>query len=272
MAARIRRVAKPVAALVAALLGIAAAHGASRSPIAPTLYVTYSLNCTFTITDDAGKPVTSIAPGGYAVEVTTPSDFAGVDLAGITDFTACKGSVQFQLTGPGVSLQTTLDDGDSDYALLGATFQKSATFVAQDDNQPSVARVVFTTLATGTPVAPSSSSYTTTTATPGSGPAAATAKTAAPRGTLLGTLTAAGKVTLTSKGRRVTSLRSGRYTIKVTDRSAGRGFVLQQAHGAARSVSGVGYVGTRSVTIDLKAGRWLFYAAPDGKKASFTVT
>ena len=39
----------------------------------PTLYVNYNMNCTFGITDDSGKAVTSIAPGTYQVQITTPS-------------------------------------------------------------------------------------------------------------------------------------------------------------------------------------------------------
>ena len=111
----------------------------------PTLYVNYSQNCTFTMTDDAGNAVGAIAPGTYQVEVQTPGDFGAVDLNGITDMTACRGFVQFQLTGPGVSIQTTLDDGDSDFALATGVFRPNATYTAADENQPSVARVVFTT-------------------------------------------------------------------------------------------------------------------------------
>ena len=116
-----------------------------RRDTLPTLYVNYSQNCTFTLTDDAGNAVGAIAPGTYQVEVQTPGDFGAVDLNGITDMTACRGFVQFQLTGPGVSIQTTLDDGDSDFALATGVFRPNATYTAVDENQPSVARVVFTT-------------------------------------------------------------------------------------------------------------------------------
>ena len=45
------------------------------APALPTLYVNYTMNCTFSIVDDAGRPVTTIAPGSYQVEVTTPIMF-----------------------------------------------------------------------------------------------------------------------------------------------------------------------------------------------------
>jgi hypothetical protein len=111
----------------------------------PTLYVTYAMNCTFAITDDAGHPVTSLAPGTYQVEVNTPVVFGGV--SGGPPMTGCNGFVQFQLTGPGVNLSTTLDDGDSAEQLLVANFQPSSTYTAQDNNQPSVAVSTLTTLA-----------------------------------------------------------------------------------------------------------------------------
>ena len=95
----------------------------------PTLYVDYTMNCTFSIVDDSGKPVTSIAPGTYQVDVSTPIMFKlavpggpGVDRRPrtSTDFTGCKGWVQFQLSGPGVSLFTTLDVGCGSSIVLPA--------------------------------------------------------------------------------------------------------------------------------------------------------
>src|SRR6059058_1475882 len=106
-----------VAAAVLAALGNAGTR-AGGAPALPTLYVQYTMNCTFAIFDDAGKPVTSIPPGSYQLEVSTPIMFKLVRPGGVTvdniapnDFTGCKGWVQFQLSGPGVNLFTTLDSG-----------------------------------------------------------------------------------------------------------------------------------------------------------------
>src|SRR4051812_48349900 len=93
-----------VALSVGAMLAAPGSIGATL----PTLYVKYAINCTFTITNDNGGSVTSIAPGTYQVDVTSPLDFATIDMTGITDFTACRGFARFQLTGPGVSLATTI--------------------------------------------------------------------------------------------------------------------------------------------------------------------
>src|SRR4051812_34834386 len=135
------------------VLTLAAAIAAPLGPHAavnPSLYFKYALNCTFTVTDDNGKAVSSILPGTYSVVVTSPEAFAGVDLSGKSDLTACKGSVKFQLSGPGVSIATTLDDGDGEFDLEPAIFRASSTYTAVDNNQPSLARVSFTTQAGGT--------------------------------------------------------------------------------------------------------------------------
>src|SRR6266481_2051023 len=109
MTGRVRRVSTLAAVLAAALAtaaflaptGVAGSRD-SGQPALPTLYVNYNLNCTFKIVDDSGKPVNSIPPGTYQVEVTTPLMFKlvvpgrpGVDPITPNYFTGCKGWVQF---------------------------------------------------------------------------------------------------------------------------------------------------------------------------------
>src|SRR5262249_20389801 len=89
--------------LMAVLAGTAAiaSDAGARASVLPTLYVNYTMNCTFSISDDSGRTIGSIAPGEYQVLVLTPMVFADVDLSGkpANDMTACKSFVQFQLTG-----------------------------------------------------------------------------------------------------------------------------------------------------------------------------
>ena len=246
----------------------------------PSLYVNYSLNCTFRITDDSGKPLTSIAPGSYQLQIMTPQVFAEVDLSGIFDMTACKSFVQFQLTGPGVNISTTLQDGDEDYGEFTVTFQPSGTYVAVDNNQPSLARVSFTTLSSGTPITPTSpvtggsgGAGTTSGGTGGGKSAIGTSIGTDPlRGTLIGLVSAAGKLSLTDRGKAVASLESGRYTVTVTDESAKGGFNLQQSKKNASAVTGIAFVGKKTVTLDFKPGQWLFYPTVVGTKSYFIVT
>jgi hypothetical protein len=79
-----------IAAAVAFAVVSAGPGGASRAAF-PTMYVNYTMQCTFTITDDSGKPITTIPPGTWQVAVSTPGSFGGVDLSGRNDMTACGG-------------------------------------------------------------------------------------------------------------------------------------------------------------------------------------
>ena len=97
--------------------------------------------------------MSSIAPGGYQV-VNTGGSISGAVSRRRRPTTNCHGFVQFQLTGPGVSITTTLDDGDSTDALMTATFKASSGYTMVDNNLPALTKFVFTTTATGTPLAP----------------------------------------------------------------------------------------------------------------------
>jgi hypothetical protein len=91
------------------------------------------------------------------------------------------------------------------------------------------------------------------------------------RGTLLGAVSAAGKLTLTDKGKGVASLKSGRYTVTVTDRSTKGGFTLQEIKKVASTLTGVAFTGTKTVTLDFKPGQWFFYPTFIGTKSYFIV-
>src|SRR3954453_13247090 len=78
MAARVRRALTLTAALLAAAVLVPVSSAGRRdngAPALPTLYVVYTLNCTFSIVDDRGKPGTSIAPGSHQIEASTPITF-----------------------------------------------------------------------------------------------------------------------------------------------------------------------------------------------------
>ena len=231
------------------------------------------MNCTFTITNDSKQAISTIAPGSYQIDITTPQPFAEVDLSGSTDMTACKSFVQFQITGPGVNLFTNLGDGDSAFALLQATFQPGATYTAIDNNQPSVAKLVFATSATGTAASPAAP-YTNSTS--GKGTASTDIVGSALKGNgLLGSLDAivyaSGKLTLGHNGKAVTSLKSGNWTFSLDDESHKAGFVLQVLHGKPQMLTTAGYICSKDVNVTLKPGRWTFYRA-GGAKTTFFVT
>jgi hypothetical protein len=281
MARNARRLTALTAAVVFAAVLVAAGSSATKDAGLPTLYVAYTMNCTFSITNDAGNAITQIPPGTYQVQITTPVVFADVDLTdSVGTMTACQSFVQFQITGPGVNLATTLQSGDEDYGLIDATFLPGSTYTAVDNNQPSVARLVFTTASSGSPVIPTNPASgggtgqgTSQSDLVGSKSSSTTTKTpVVSRGTLLATVSAAGKLSLTFGGKPVSTLKSGRYTISVTDRSKKNGFIVQESGNTPDTVSTGAFTGKRSVTVSLVKGQWFFYPSFLGTKDYFLVS
>ena len=274
--------ARPLSTLAAALVCAAVLSGTSGARTSasanPQLNVAYTMNCTFTITNAAnGQVVTSIAPGSYQIEVTTPIVFAEVDLSGDlgnpNDMTACRSFVQFQLTGPGVNLSTDLQEGDENAGFLQATFQPSSTYTAVDNNQPGVAHVTFSTTAGGTPLASANPEGKGLGASAGS--QSQDIVGSAIQDKLLGSLDAivyaSGKLSLSHNGNVVKTLKAGKWTFSVDDESNKAGFDVQLLHGKTQAITGAGYTGSHDVTLTLKPGRWFFFRA-GGKKTTFFVT
>jgi hypothetical protein len=279
MAVRARRFSILIAALAMAAVLVPVGNAAMRTagqPALPTLYVEYTMNCTFSVVDDNLKPVTAIAPGTYQIEVETPTMFklvrpggVGVDNIADSDYTGCKGWVQFQMTGPGVNLFTTLDSGcDAFLVLPPQTFKPSSTYTLQDLNQPAVTRTAITVLATGTPPVPKSP-YS---ATSGKGTLqqdliGSQAAQTALKGTLAGSLSPAGKPTLTSKGKAVSIIKAGRYRFAINDQDPKASFTLQAVDGKPTDITASAFVGKHSRYVTLKAGRWMYFS--DAKKAFY---
>ncbi|HZO98598.1 MAG TPA: hypothetical protein VFB42_14650 [Gaiellaceae bacterium] len=283
MAARSRRSPTVAATLASALALVPAAAARPLDdpghPTFPTLYVVYAMNCTFSIVDDAGRKVSSIAPGTYQIEVSTPIMFKlvvpggpGVDHLADNDFTGCRGWVQFQLTGPGVNLFTTLDSGcDAFYLLPATTFQPGATYTAQDLNQPALTRTAITTLTSGAPPVPVSPYGPTSGKGQLSTDIVGSAIGDEVRATLSGTLSAKGKATLTSRGKPVSILKAGRYKFSVKDASAKRGFTIQALDGKPIRITEDAFVGRHARTVKLTPGRWT-YSSGAGVAVNFLVT
>ena len=82
----------------------------------------------------------------------------------------------------------------------------------------------------------------------------------------------AGTLSLSLNGKPVTTLKSGRYTFAVTDHSQKGGFIVQRIRSDATTVTGVGFVGKRTLTLALRAGQWFCYPTFVGKKTYFIVT
>jgi hypothetical protein len=66
-------------------------------------------------------------------------------------------------------------------------------------------------------------------------------------------------VTLTQSGKAVKTLKHGTYTIVIHDKSSIHGWSLDGPHGFAKDIAKIPSVGTKTVTLTLKAGTYKFY-------------
>jgi hypothetical protein len=250
-----------IAALVAAL---ALALGQDARAAYPTLYANYATNCTFSFVGDSGAAVSSLAPGAYQLVVSTPFSF-GNGLA------SCE-FVQFHLTGPGVDFDTDLGGGDLEVEQHTVSLQPGATYTVQDDGRPAQTRRTFTVNTSGTATGPtvpnsSTSSSTKTPATSNDQVGSAIVF----RGTLAAVVSRDGKLTLAKSAKSVSSIKSGRYTIKIVDGSGKAGFVLKSLRGSPTTISTVKNTGARTISLRLTPGQWYFFT-PGGTRHPFIVT
>jgi hypothetical protein len=262
-----------LAVLAASIVGVT--RGSAAMTALPSLYVTYNIQCHFTMSLDGGAAVASgsaIPYGDYQLVISTPVPFAG-GLGGC-DF------INFNLTGPGVNYSTQLGEGDETADISNHTFVAGSSYTATDNTVAPGTAITFST--SSTPVtaspsvsSPSSSSTSHPKATTGSPFKQTTStpkrKPIVNRGTLDGTVSAGGKLSLTFDGKPVTEITAGRYKIQVVDKSHKEGFTIQQVTQLPTTVTGISFVGKRSATIVLSAGQSLYYPAFAGKKSYFFV-
>jgi hypothetical protein len=67
------------------------------------------------------------------------------------------------------------------------------------------------------------------------------------------------KITLTKGGKKVTSLKAGSYKFVIHDKASIHAFNLDGPHGFAHDFTKIPFVGTKTATIKLKAGKYKYY-------------
>jgi hypothetical protein len=254
-----------VVAAFGALAGILGASTEAAATTAITLEYT-SGGVLLVLTADGTTIRTSTAPGA----VISPGPYQVIFNNDVPDSRDIQHQFRFQ--GPGVNLQTDMAAGDNKTELYDVVLAASATYTFADDRQPSLAHVVFSTASsgsTGTSSAGSSSGSSTGT-TSNSSLVGSDIKAAPFRGSLAASVAATGKLSFTAGGSRVLNILSGRYKITVDDRTPKGSFRMQQAGKTPITLTGASFVGKRTVTVDLKAGKWTFYSSAS-RKSSFTV-
>jgi hypothetical protein len=252
-----------IAAAVAAggswfVLSVAAADPAG-------LYVVFRSDHTFAV---------SLA-NGTAVGTTSgaPSVIAAGTYQLFVDDTADTDSL-FDLAGPGVRLVTDMTHGEDSTASFVETFQPSSTYTYRDDNHPNVTWTFVTDAGSSSIAGASTTSTGAPSGVRSTKPASSSDIVGSAilpfRGTLAAAVSAAGKLSLTYKGRSVKKLTSGRYTVSVIDRSRRSGFTLQRASKQPISVTGPAFVGKRAQVLSITQGQWLFFTG-GGPKHVFSV-
>jgi hypothetical protein len=252
-----------VSGSLAASLGVVRTGAAG--PHALTL--DYTTAGTLLVTTEDGTAIRTNAAPGVVISPGAYQVIVNDDLPDSRDTQHA-----FRLQGPGVNLQTDMASGDNKTELYDVTLAQSATYTFADDRQPTLAHVVFSTAgsasaATGTTGAAGGSSSGTTS---NSSVVGSDVKSVKFRGNLGASVASNGKLALTAGGSPILKLLTGRYNIRVVDRSANAGFTMQAAGKRAITLTAGAFVGRRTVAVVLTTGAWVYYS-PSGKRRSFTV-
>jgi hypothetical protein len=202
----------------------------------------------------AGAPGAVIPPGPYLVIVAS-------DVPDTQDVYH-----MFHLFGPGVNVSSELLPCENPAPVLAVTLQPSSTYTYEDSRHADITHVVFSTSAGGSSADTAGAAWHPSTAkATGSVANSSVVGSDTVRGTLLGAITAAGRPTLRLNGKGVSSLKSGRYKLTIEDKTAKVGFTIARQHTPAVTVTSASFVGRRTVTLTLRAGRWLFYSSAAAK-------
>jgi hypothetical protein len=182
----------------------------------------------------------------------------------------CAAMPHFNLRGPGVQVSDNLNEGESDHVEYNANFLPNSTYVWSSDAVPGVFHTFVTSSdVVGTaPPRPAggltSGNHTTVKSTDFVG-----SSILPQRGTVTAAVSAAGTLSLTYQGKSIASLKAGRYTISVTDKSSTSGFAVKKLRHATTTITGRTFIGKRSTKVELTAGKWVF--SPSGGKRSYTI-
>jgi hypothetical protein len=260
---------KALVALAASIAAVALC-GAGRAATPPPLNMTFQPSGSLTVALGDGTTVgssTAIAPGAYWVTISN-------------DFPAERDTIhKWHLFGPGVDVVTDLNNGDNKVEQYLETLQPSSTYTAQDDYHPTI-QLVFRTassgssgsVSTGSASSPSASSKTKGSST---GNNSLVGSDVLPfRGSLAASVSAAGALNLTRGGKRVgpLTLKSGRYSIVVDDRSKLAGFELRRLKHAATTITSGAFTGRKTAQLRLQPGRWFFFFGHGPESQFFVVS
>jgi hypothetical protein len=76
---------------------------------------------------------------------------------------------------------------------------------------------------------------------------------------LVGTVGPGYTINLTVGGKKVVRLKAGSYSFKLRDKASIHGWSLDGPNGFAKDLTKVPFIGTKTVTLKLKAGKYKYY-------------
>jgi plastocyanin len=79
---------------------------------------------------------------------------------------------------------------------------------------------------------------------------------------LVGTVGPGYTINLTVGGKKVSKLKAGTYTFAIHDKAAIHAWSLDGPNGFAKDLTQVPFIGTKTVTLKLKAGKYKYYCPP----------
>ena len=68
-------------------------------------------------------------------------------------------------------------------------------------------------------------------------------------------------ITLTKGGKKVTSLKAGKYTFVIHDKATAHNFTLEEKGGHGRTLTATAFMGTKTITVTLSKGTWKYYCS-----------
>jgi hypothetical protein len=244
-----RRTLLLLAALAGALLALAPAQGARADDL--TLNVEFSYTGQIAVTNTAGAAVGSTSGAPTVI----PAGYYTVVLSGPG---GCTLTPYFVLRGPGVTVTDNMAQGEDQFNEYGVTFQPSSTYTWVNSANPTMvytfqtsSQVVGTKPPQVTWNGPTNKGTQSNKDVVGSGRLPA-------RGTLTGVVNPDGTVTIAFKGKHPATLRTGKYTFVLTDKSPSNGLTLARGAAKPTQLTAPGFVGRQTVTLNLSTGRWIF--------------
>ena len=235
--------------------GLAGASRGSAATAVPSLTLNVNLSGALEIVLGNGTRIRGgavVPPGPYLVLVAS-------DVPDSRDLFHL-----FHLYGPSLNVESDLLPCENPRPLYTVTLKPSTTYIYEDSRHPELGQVVFTTSASGTSSDTAGGASPTGAGGKSGGTSSNTSILASNgaalpfRGTLAGTVGSVGAVTLTRNGKSVSSLKAGRYSVSVDDRTASAGFQLAPPKGEKVVVTGPSFVGEKRMTVTLSPGRWAF--------------